>query len=328
MEAIEAKQQATKAGRLPAANKEGGFAHKWRRIRGAPFLYAMAVPGVVLLFLFSYLPMYGILIAFKHYSLTQGVWGSPWAGFENFAFFLTSDQLYRVIRNTLLLNVSFLVFTTVFALAVAVLLNELRAKWLKRVTQSVMFLPFFMSWVVVGMIVEAMLGGQQPMANGWLTRLGLPEVSWFTEPSLWPWIFTVLKVWHGAGYYSIIYLAAIAAIPEDLYEAARIDGASRLAAMRRITLPLLMPTVSILTLLAIGKMFNGDFAMIYAIAGDNSLLFPTTDVIDTYVFRAMRQLNDFGMSSAVGLFQSVTGFVFVLAVNAAVKKVSRDAALF
>ncbi|MBO9606215.1 MAG: sugar ABC transporter permease [Paenibacillaceae bacterium] len=317
-----------KAGRLQAAGKEGSFAYKWRRIRGAPFLYGMAVPGVALLFLFSYLPMYGILIAFKHYSLTAGVWRSPWAGFDNFAFFLTSDQLYRVIRNTLLLNVAFLFFTTVFAVAAAVLLNEMRTKWLKRVSQSVMFLPFFMSWVVVGMIVESLLGGQQPMVNEWLVRLGLPEVSWFTEPGLWPWIFTVLKVWHGAGYYSIIYLAAIAAIPEDLYEAARIDGASRLAAMRRITLPLLMPTVSILTLLAIGKIFNGDFAMIYAIVGDNSLLFPSTDVIDTYVFRAMRQLNDFGMSSAVGLFQSVMGFVFVLGVNAIVKRVSRDSALF
>ncbi|WP_256975902.1 sugar ABC transporter permease [Paenibacillus sp. MY03] len=294
----------------------------------SPFLILLAVPGLITLFIFNYLPMYGVLLAFKDFDYSKGIWGSSWVGLKNFEYFLTSSQLFVVIRNTLLLNVAFIVSQTIAALAIAVLLNEIRIKWFARLSQSVIFLPYFMSWIVVGMITQSMLGGQNPTVNEWLIQLGLSEVNWYFEAHLWPWILSVIKVWHGAGYFAIIYLAAITSIPEDLYEAARIDGASRFQAVRKITLPLLIPTISILTLLLIGRIFNGDFAMIYAIVGDNSLLFPTTDVIDTYVYRSMRVLNDFGMSSAVGLFQSVMGLVLVLAVNSFVRRVSKESALF
>ncbi|SFS57794.1 sugar ABC transporter permease [Paenibacillus sp. BC26] len=315
---------------MSAARKEtmSMYANVWKTMKKSPFLFLMAVPGMLFLFLFNYVPLYGILIAFKNFNISKGILGSEWVGFKNFEFFLSSDKLFLVVKNTLFLNALFIGATTVFAIAIALLLNEIRVQWFKRVSQSLIFLPYFMSWVVISMIVNAFLGGQEPTLNHWLTSLHLPEVNWYFNAELWPYILTVIRVWQGAGYLAIIYLAAISGIPEDMYEAARIDGASRFQIMRRITLPLLTPTVSILILLAVGRIFNADFGMIYAIIQDNSILFPTTDVIDTFVYRSMRQLHDFGMSSAVGLFQSVMGFLFVLLANGIVKRFSRDSALF
>lgn len=222
----------------------------------------------------------------------------------------------------------FIVFTTAAAVLIALMFNEIRNKYFKRISQSLIFLPYFMSWIVIGMIVQSLFGGEEPMINVWLHNIGMEPVNWMFESSLWPYILTVIRVWQGAGYLSIIFLAAITGISEDLYEAARIDGASKLQIVTRITLPLLLPTIMIMTLLAVGKIFNGDFAMIYAIIGDNSMLYPTTDVIDTFVFRSMRQLHDFGMSSAVGLFQSIMGLIFVIAANWVTRRVSKESALF
>lgn len=315
-------------GAVAGLNQKKSFRQKLKEVKLHPFLYLMALPGVVFFLLFSYLPMYGILIAFKDFNISKGIMKSPWVGFANFEFFFTSNQLFAVIRNTLLLNVLFIVFTTLFALAVALLLNEITHKRFKKTTQSLIFLPYFMSWIVIGMIVQSILGGSNPTMNDWLHNLGMAPVNWAYEARLWPWILTIIRIWHGAGYASIIYLAAITGISEDVYEAARIDEASRLQIMLRITLPLLIPTISILTLLSVGKIFYGDFGMIYAIIGDNSMLFSTTDVIDTYVYRALRVLNDFGMASAVGLFQSVMGFAFVISVNLIVRRFSKESALF
>jgi putative aldouronate transport system permease protein len=299
-----------------------------KHMRHNPFLYVMTLPVIVFVFVFNYVPMYGILIAFKDFNVIKGVAGSEWVGFKNFAYFFTSTNRDTVIFNTLFLNALFIAFGTLFAVGIALLLNEVRAKYFKRVAQSVIFLPYFMSWIVISMLVQAFLGGNAPVLNDWIGAWGIDEINWMYEPSIWPWLLTIIKVWQGAGYASIIYLAAISGFPEEIYEAARIDGASRLQVMYRITLPLLLPTVSILTLLSVGKIFNGDFAMIYAIIGDNPTLYPSTDVIDTFVFRAMRHLNDFGMSAAVGLFQSVMGFAFILIANWAVKRISSDSSLF
>ncbi|WP_068783590.1 ABC transporter permease [Paenibacillus phocaensis] len=309
-------------------DRNQGRGSKLKHIARNPFLYVMAVPGLLFFLVFSYLPIYGITIAFKDYDFSKGITGSKWVGFKNFDYFFTSDDFWTVLRNTLVLNALFILFTTVAAVLIALMFNEIRNKYFKRISQSLIFLPYFMSWIVVGMIVQSMFGGEEPMLNTWLQNLGMEPVNWMFESSLWPAILTVIRVWQGAGYLSIIFLAAITGIPEDLYEAARIDGASKLQIMLRITLPLLVPTIMIMTLLAVGKIFNGDFAMIYAIIGDNSLLYPTTDVIDTFVFRSMRQLHDFGMSSAVGLFQSVMGLIFVLVANGVTRKVSKESALF
>ncbi|WP_339294817.1 ABC transporter permease subunit [Paenibacillus sp. FSL W7-1279] len=293
-----------------------------------PFLYAMAVPGLLFFLVFSYFPIYGIMIAFKDYNFAKGITGSEWVGLKNFNYFFTSDDFWVILRNTLMLNMLFILFTTAAAVLIALMFNEIRNKYFKRISQSLIFLPYFMSWIVVGMIVQSLFGGEEPMINTWLQSFGLEPVNWMFESKLWPFILTVIRVWQGAGYLSIIFLAAITGISEDLYEAARIDGASKPQIVLRITLPLLVPTVMIMTLLAVGKIFNGDFAMIYAIIGDNSLLYPTTDVIDTFVFRSMRQLHDFGMSSAVGLFQSVMGLIFVIAANWITRRVSKESALF
>lgn len=309
-------------------DRNKGRGSKLKHIARNPFLYVMAVPGLLFFLVFSYLPIYGITIAFKDYDFSKGITGSKWVGFKNFDYFFTSDDFWTVLRNTLVLNTLFIFFTTVAAVLIALMFNEIRNKYFKRISQSLIFLPYFMSWIVVGMIVQSMFGGEEPMLNTWLQNIGMEPVNWMFESRLWPAILTVIRVWQGAGYLSIIFLAAITGIPEDLYEAARIDGASKLQIMFRITLPLLVPTIMIMTLLAVGKIFNGDFAMIYAIIGDNSLLYPTTDVIDTFVFRSMRQLHDFGMSSAVGLFQSVMGLIFVLIANGVTRKVSKESALF
>lgn len=288
----------------------------------------MAIPGLLFFLVFSYLPIYGIMIAFKDYDFSRGITGSKWVGFKNFDYFFTSNDFWLILRNTVGLNLLFIVFTTFFAVLVALMFNEVRNKYFKRISQSLIFLPYFMSWIVVGMLVQSFLGGEQPPVNTWLQNLGFEPINWMFESKLWPAILTVIRVWQGAGYLSIIFLAAITGISEELYEAARIDGASKRQIMMKITLPLLIPTISIMTLLSVGRIFNGDFAMIYAIIGDNSLLYPTTDVIDTFVFRSMRQLHDFGMSSAVGLFQSVMGLIFVVAANSITRKASKESALF
>ncbi|MEK4476325.1 ABC transporter permease subunit [Paenibacillus sp. FSL R7-0048] len=305
-----------------------GMGYKLRQIARNPFLYWMAVPGLLFFLVFSYFPIYGIMIAFKDYDFSKGITGSDWVGLRNFNYFFTSDDFWVILRNTVLLNVLFILFTTLAAVLIALMFNEIRNKYFKRISQSLIFLPYFMSWIVIGMLVQSFLGGESPPVNAWLQNLGFEPVNWMFESVLWPWILTVIRVWQGAGYLSIIFLAAITGISEDLYEAARIDGASKMQIMMKITLPLLVPTISIMTLLAVGKIFNGDFAMIYAIIGDNSLLYPTTDVIDTFVFRSMRQLHDFGMSSAVGLFQSVMGLIFVIIANAVTRKMSKESALF
>lgn len=308
--------------------RDKGRGSKLKHIAKNPFLYVMAVPGLLFFLVFSYFPIYGIMIAFKDYDFSKGITGSKWVGFKNFDYFFTSDDFWTVLRNTLVLNTLFILFTTMAAVLIALMFNEIRNKYFKRISQSLIFLPYFMSWIVVGMIVQSMFGGEEPMINAWLQGLGLEPINWMFEAKLWPFILTLIRVWQGAGYLSIIFLAAITGISEDLYEAARIDGASKPQIMLRITLPLLVPTIMIMTLLAVGRIFNGDFAMIYAIIGDNSLLYPTTDVIDTFVFRSMRQLHDFGMSSAVGLFQSVMGLIFVVIANGITRKVSKESALF
>lgn len=292
------------------------------------YLYLMAVPGLLFLLVFQYVPMFGLMIAFKKFNISQGLFGSEWVGFDNFKFFLTNGDLGRVMYNTVFLNVLFIVASTFFSVFIALMLNDMRSKFMKRLSQSIIFLPYFMSWIVVSMIINAFIGGNHPIVNEWLVQFGMSEVSWYMEPKVWPWLLTLAKVWQSVGYMSIIYLAVITNIPEELYEAARIDGASKLQQLTRVTFPLLLPMILLLTLLSVGRIFYGDFAMIYAIVGDNGLLYSTTDVIDTYVYRALRQLGDLGMAGAVGLIQSLLGFVLVLAANWIVNKYAKDSALF
>ncbi len=291
-------------------------------------LYLLAVPGIVCFFLFSYLPMFGVIVAFKNFNYRDGFFHSPWTGFKNFEFFFTSSDAYTVTRNTVVLNVLFIGTSLILQIGFAILLNEVRAGLFKKLSQSFMFFPYFISWIVVSVFVYNFFHSQYGSLNRALREVGLHPVAWLTQPVYWTWILTIIYDWKWTGFGVIIYLAAIVGINEELFEAAEIDGASRGTQIRRIMLPLILPTAVVLTLLAIGRIMNSDFGMIYGIIGDNPALYPTTNVIDTYVYRALRQMGDIGMSSAAGLYQAVVGFILVLGSNLMARRWSEDGALF
>jgi len=292
------------------------------------YLYLLALPGILFLLIFAYTPMIGHLLAFQNYRLSDGLFGSEWVGFRNFEFFFGSKDWLRVTWNTVFLNGLFLVFGLGTAVMLAVLLNEVTGKWFKKTAQSFVFLPYFISWLVVSMMVQTMFSSTEGMMNQALTALGSEGVDWYLTPSVWPYILTFVYVWKVAGYNSIIFLASITGISSEYYESAKMEGASRFQQIIYITLPLLRPIIIIMTLLGIGRIFYGDFGMIYAIIGDVGVLFPTTDVIDTYAYRALRQMGNFSMSSAIILYQSFMGLIAVIFFNWLARKVDPDSRLF
>ena len=291
-------------------------------------LYLLAVPGILCFALFNYLPMFGIIVAFKNFNYRDGFFHSPWVGFKNFEFFFTSSDAYSVTRNTVVLNALFIVSSLILQIGFAVLLNEVRSTVFKKLSQSFMFFPYFISWIVVSVFTYNFFHSDYGSLNRALKSLGFQPINWLIRPEYWTWILTVIYDWKWTGFGVIIYLAAIVGINEELFEAAEIDGAGRIMQIRRIMLPLILPTAVVLTLLSIGRIMNSDFGMFYGIIGDNSALYPTTNVIDTYVYRALRQLGDIGMSSAAGLYQSVVGFILVLGSNLVARRFSEDGALF
>jgi putative aldouronate transport system permease protein len=291
-------------------------------------LYILALPGLLFLAIFAYTPMFGHLIAFKKFNAIQGFWNSKWVGFKNFEFFFSSGEWLKVTWNTIALNALFIVFGLGIAIIMAILLNEIRLAIMKRFAQSIIFMPYFISWMVVSLMVYALLNTTDGIINRTLVSFGLDSISWYNSPKYWSVILPLIYVWKMSGYYSIIFIASITGISNEYYESAKIDGATRFQQIIHITIPLIRPTVIVLTLLAVGRIFYGDFAMIYGIIGDNAALFSTTDVIDTFSFRALRQLGDFGMSSSVALYQSVMGVIAIVIFNWVVKRVDEDSALF
>ncbi|WP_421924792.1 ABC transporter permease [Paenibacillus luteus] len=291
-------------------------------------LYLLTLPGMLLIFVFSYLPMGGIVIAFQNFNAIKGITGSEFVGLKNFEFFVQSREVLHVIFNTLFLNALFILFGTLASVGIAVMFSELGGKWFKRIVQSLVTLPNFLSWTVIAMFVTALLSSDTGMLNKWLEPLGIGPIAFFNEPAIWPLVLVLIKIWQGAGFGAIVYLATITGINPEIYESASIDGASRFEKIRFITLPLLKPTVILMMLLAMGGIFYGDFGMIYALIGRNVMLYSTTDVIDTYVYRALMDLGDMGMAAAVGVFQSVIGFILVVTVNQLARKFSPDSALF
>lgn len=293
-----------------------------------PFSYLLIVPAVVYVFVFGYLTYPYMVIAFQDFNYQLGIWGSPFVGLKNFEFFLRSTNAATVTFNTLYLNVLFLVTGTVFALVLAIMFNEVRSKPFVRVTQTVMLFPHYLSWVVISYMLLAIFSNKNGMMNLLLKSVGMKTIPWYTRPELWPGILVAMRIWKGAGMSAVIYLAAITGIDESIYESAVIDGASRFQRIVRITVPLIMPTVSIMTLLSVGRLMYGDFGMIYALIGDNGILYATTDIIDTYVFRVLRQTGNPSQAMAISLFQSVIGFVMVFGSNALVRRKFGDGALF
>jgi len=295
----------------------------WAYARENYTLALLALPAVVLVFCFSYLPTFGTVIAFEDYS-PKTLFLSKWVWFDNFRLLWQSPQILRLVRNTLELNIMFITATTFMAVLVALLLNEVRSRPFKSVAQSLMFLPYFMGWTLVAMVMFGLIDYDSGTINALLVRVGLARINLTENASYWPWILTVIRIWKGTGNGCIIYLAVLVGVDPQLYEAAAIDGAGRLARIRYISLPALVPVVILLTLLAIGTIFYGDVGMIYTVVGNRPMLYPTTDVIDTYILRALRANSNYGMTAAVGLSQSVLGFICVYGSNLLAKRYSRS----
>ncbi len=287
----------------------------------------MTVPSIIWICIFSYYPMYGILIAFKDYSYKKGIWNSPWAGLDNFRFLFNYKGIWKIFSNTILLNLLFLIFTTFFSVLLALVFVEIKNKVYNKLVQTIAIFPHFVSWTVVAMFMSGIVGSSGIITN-WITSNGAADPMFYRNAEAWPIILVILKIWQGAGYGSIVYVAAITGFDREIYEAAKVDGATRLQRVTKITLPLLRTTIIMLTIMSVGKIFNGDFGMIYALVGDNTGLFSTTDVVDTFVYRALRQMNNLGMSTATSLFQSVVGLILVFLSNAITKKIEPDAAIF
>ncbi len=293
-----------------------------------PVSYLMGLPVLLYTLIFGYFTYPYIIMAFQKFNYTTGLLNSPFVGFLNFEFFFKSNQIFKVTMTTIKLNLLFIGFGTICAVALALMLNELKNKLFIRVTQSLMLFPNYLSWVVVSYMIYSLFATDYGLLNGIFKALGMEKIRWYNDAQYWPTILTVMNVWKGAGMSAVIYIATITGIDETYYEAANLDGANRWQMCWSITVPLMLPTVGILTLLAIGRIMYGDFGMMYAIIGDNGILLSTTDVIDTYVYRALRKIGDPSNAMAVSLFQSLVGFMMVYGSNALVRRYDKSAALF
>ncbi|NQX45180.1 sugar ABC transporter permease [Paenibacillus tritici] len=292
-------------------------------------LLFMVLPGTLWFLFFSYLPMVGTVIAFKEYRFSRdGFWASiinsKWVGWDNFKFLFSTNDAYLITRNTLLYNLAFIILGLILSVLMAVVLSEIANKKLAKFYQTGMFLPYFLSWVVVGYFAFSFLSSERGLLNAMFGS----NISWYSESKYWPFIIIFVFLWKAVGYNSVVYLAAIMGIDKSLYEAAMIDGASKLQQIRSITLPMLKPIIIIMTLLAIGKIFYADFGLFYQVPRDSGTLYSVTNVIDTYVYRGLKTTGEIGMSTAAGLYQSVVGFVLVLTSNYIVRKFDKDSALF
>ena len=318
--------------------KRKGF---WGQVRKNRTLLCMLLPALLYVVIFSYIPMFGITIAFKDYNYNGGILGSPWCGFKNFEYLKISGKLWALTRNTLLYNsiiwkltkntilynLAFIVFGIIFEVGFAVMLSEITKKTFKKVTQAFMFLPYFISWVVVSTIMLNIFGQNGVLSNV-LAHFGIEDFSIYQQIRQWPVIMVAIRIWKQTGYGTVVYLAAIAGLSQEMFEAASIDGASIWQKIRYITIPGLKPTIFIMFLLSVGNIFRGDFGMFYQLVGNNQLLLETSDVIDTFVYRSLITSPNIGMSAAAGFYQSVLCFVTIVSVNWLVKKVDPDYTLF
>lgn len=298
------------------------------RLRRDLALLALAAPALLYLFVFKYLTMFGVIVAFKRYRTADGILGSPWVGLENFRFMFGTGQIWTVIRNTLALNLLFLTVGTVAALAVAILIYEIYTSRLTRAYQTTLLFPQFISWVLVSYFIYALLSGDSGIINGLLRQWGLQPINWYSSPQYWPAILLLASLWKGIGAGSLLYLAGLLGIDPQYYEAARIDGASKWQEIRYITLPLLLPVLIIQVLIAIGFIFNADFGLFYQVTRNNAALYPTTDVMDTFVYRSLTKIGNVGMAGAAGLLQAVVGFLLVIVSNWLVRRWDPERALF
>lgn len=298
----------------------------WRQIWRHRELYLMMLPGIIYLIINNYAPIGGLVLAFKKYDYKAGIWGSDWTGLKNFKFLFSTNDAWLMIRNTIGYNFIFIVLGTAFAVMVAIILNEIKAEVPKKIYQIFILIPYLISMVVVSYIVFAFLSTDSGFINK--TILGGARINWYMQEKYWPYILVIVNLWKSFGYNSIIYYATVIGIDSSLYEAAVVDGATRWQRIWHITLPGLRPTIITMTLLAIGRVFYSDFGLFYQVPMNSGLLYDVTTTIDVYVYKGLILLNDIGRSAAAGFFQSICGFILVLAANLIVTKIDKDNALF
>lgn len=290
--------------------------------------FIMCIPVIVVLFLFSYVPMAGLVMAFKKFDFSKGIWGSPWVGLDNFEFLLASGKTFtRMTANTLKFYVIFTVLGTILNIAIAIGIDQLVFKRIGKFFQSIMIIPIFISYAAVQFIVYAFLSNSG-MVNNILQLLGGNPIRWYTSAKYWPFILTVVKMWNSVGYGSVLYMSVLAGIDQEMYEAARIDGANKRKQIIHITLPCLVPMITIMLLLSVGGIMRSDTGLFYQVTRNSGILYSTTQVIDSYVLNAILTTSSYGFTAAATLYQSVVGLVLILIANGIVRKVAPDNSLF
>ena len=318
------KEMATSGGYIGEAQRRP-FLHEMKKNYT---LYLMCVPGLLFMILFNFIPMPGLWMAFTKYDLLDGIFGSEFVGLKNFEYFFFGTGMGpKTIWNTLYINFWGLILGLIVPITLAILFNEIQSKRFKQFTQSMMFFPYFVSWVVVGALIYGLFATDVGVVNKVLVSLGQDPVRWYAEPQHWKPILIIANVWKWSGYNSIVYMAAMSGFDASLYEAAKVDGASKLQQIWYLTIPMLKSTAVILTLMSVGRIFFGDFGMIYGIIGNNPVIGNEVAVIDTYVYSSMRSLG-YSYSTAIGLFQSVMGLVLVTLCNKLAKKINEGEGLF
>lgn len=303
--------------------------HKRTRINSSQMqLLFLALPAFLIIFVFAYLPMGGVIIAFKDFKYAKGIFGSAWNGLDNFKFFFQSNDALRIIRNTLGYNVTFLVLGMIFSMALALLVSFIRKSLISRFYQSALILPHLMSWVIVAYISLTLLDYNNGVLNQVLKACGSNVVSWYSEPKYWPFILTFSHLWKTVGYNCLVYYASIIGIDESLYEAARIDGATTMQCVKHITIPMITNTMIVLLILGVGGIFGGDFGLFYQMTQNSGFLVEVSDVIPTYNFRTLMVLGNVGVSAAVGFLQSILGMLLVLGTNWVANRIDDGSGLF
>lgn len=301
-----------------------------KSIRSRTLIYLpFLLPGTIYLIINNYIPIFGMFIAFKNIDYSKGIFKSDWVGFKNFEFLFRTKDAFIITRNTLLYNLAFIVLGTIAAVLVAILLCELGKSYFARIFQSSLILPNLLSWVIVAYIVYAFFNTDVGFLNkSVLSLTGISSINWYSEPKYWPFIIILVNLWKNVGYQSIVYMASISGIDQSIYEAAKLDGVTKWQEIRYVTLPMIKPTIIIMTLMSIGRIFYSDFGLFYQVPMHSGALFPVTQTIDTYVYNGLMELNDISMASAAGCYQSVVGFILVVLANLLVRKIDPDNALF
>ncbi|GAA4842832.1 sugar ABC transporter permease [Paenibacillus vulneris] len=309
----------------PVGSKKRGF---WHEVKINRVMFLMLLPAVLFFLINSYFPMVGIYYAFTRFDFNTNLFGSEFVGLENFRFLWKSGILLQLTLNTFGYNLAFIVLGNVLAVALAIMLSELKTKWLKKWTQSIMFLPYFVSFVILSVIVYNVFNYETGVMNTTLKSFGMEPVDVYSKPVVWIFLIILFYLWKNIGYSMVIYLAAITGISDEYYEAAKIDGANILQRIWHITVPMLRTTFVMLLLFALGSIMKGQFDLFYQLVGNNGLLYNTTDILDTYVYRSLKVTFEIGMATAAGVYQSLFGFVLIMTVNYIIRKINDEYALF